>query len=74
MVSVPDRARRLLADLEIDLQELSTLRLSGTIDDLTVTVTSLNPDAGAAADHLIDGTDKQRLRQLGENLRDRFLR
>jgi AsmA protein len=71
---VPDRARRLLADLEIDLEGLSTLRLSGTVDDLTVTVSSQNPDAGAAVDELLDASDKQRLKQIGQSLRDRFLR
>ena len=71
---VPDRARQLLAELEIDLEGLSTLRLSGTLDDLTVSVSSQDPDAGAAVDRLLDGTDKQRLKRLGQSLRDRFLR
>ncbi len=71
---VPDRARRLLADLEIDIEGLSTLRLSGTVDDLTVTVSSQNPDSGAAVDELLNGSDKQRLKQIGQTLRDRFLR
>lgn len=71
---VPDRARRLLADLEIDLEGLTTLRLSGSVDDLTVTVSSQTPDSGASVDRLLDGTDKQRLKQLGQSIRDRFLR
>jgi AsmA protein len=71
---VPDRARRLLADLEIDLEGLSTLRLSGTVDDLTVTVSSQDPDVGAAVDQLLGGHDKQQLKKIGQSLRDRFLR
>ena len=71
---VPDRARRLLAELDVDLEGLSTLRLSGTVDDLTVTVSSKNPGVGSAVDHLLDGQDKQRLKMIGQELRDKLLR
>jgi len=71
---VPDRARRLLADLDVDLEGLSTLRLSGTVDDLTVTVSSQNPDASSAVDRLLEGRDKQRLKMIGQELRNKLLR
>lgn len=71
---VPQRARQLLANLDVDWEGLSTLRLSGTVDDLTVTVSSQDPDAGSAIDRLLDPHEKQRLKMIGQELRDRILR
>ncbi|MDR3618683.1 MAG: AsmA-like C-terminal region-containing protein [Paludisphaera borealis] len=71
---VPDRARRLLADLDVDLDGLSTLRLSGTVDDLTVSLTTPKPGPSSAVNHLLDRQDKQRLKMIGQELRDKLFR
>jgi AsmA protein len=71
---VPSRARELLANLELDLEGLSTLRQSGTVDDLTVTVSSKAQDAGSSIDKLLDRQGGERLKLIGQELRDRLLR
>jgi AsmA protein len=71
---VPDRARRLLSQLDVDLDALSTLRLSGTVDDLTVSLTARNAGPSSSLDGALDKQDVQRLKLIGQELRDKLLR
>jgi AsmA protein len=71
---LPGRARRVLNDLNLDVGSLTTLTLRGTLNQMAVQVNgvpingSLLPEAGLRRD------DRERLRQLGRQLRDRLLR
>lgn len=71
---VPDRARRLLADLDLDVDALSGLRLSGTVDDLNVSVLGRGADAASPVDGFLSPPDKQRLKLLGREIRDKLIR
>jgi len=71
---VPARARQLLSELELDVESLSSLRLSGTVDDLNVSVLGRGARSGSPVDGLLSPTDKQSLRMLGRELQDKFLR
>ena len=71
---VPSRARQFLADLDLDLDALSSLRLSGTVDDLDVSVMGRGAGASPSADGVIAPTDRQRLKMLGQELRDKLRR
>ena len=62
---VADQARDLLADLQVDVDELLAVRVHGTVDHLVVTVDGVPLD-GSPAD------DRTRLRQIGHRLRDRI--
>jgi len=71
---VPDRARRLLSKLDVDLDALSTLRLSGTVDDLTVSLSARSAGPSSSLDGPLEKQDVQRLRMIGQELRDKLLR
>lgn len=72
---VPSRARRVLAELDLDVESLTTLRLSGTVDDLEVSLMGGRASEGPSGlDRLLDGQDPDRLKTLGQELRDRLLR
>lgn len=71
---VPDRARRLLSDLDLDVDALNGLRLSGTVDDLKVSVLGRGADAASPLEGLLSPSDKQRLKVLSREVRDKFLR
>ena len=73
---LPSQAREILADLEIDLKNLSILNVRGTLDALEVTVDKrpmagrrgIAPNANRRPD------DRRRLQELSRRLRDRILR
>ncbi|WP_165245791.1 AsmA family protein [Paludisphaera soli] len=76
---VPARARQLLAELDLDVDALSSLRLSGTVDDLNVSVLGRDASTQAPLDGLNSTPDKQRLKLLdrellGRKIRDKLLR
>lgn len=73
---VPSQARRVLAELDLDVEGLTSLRLSGTVDDLEVSLMGRAAESGGPTtlDRLLEGQDPQRLKRLGRELRDRILR
>lgn len=72
---VPSRARRVLAELDLDVEGLTSLRLSGTVDDLEVSLMGRASEEGASnLDRLLDGREPDRLKVLGRELRDRLFR
>lgn len=73
---VPSRAKRVLAELDLDIEGLTSLRLSGTVDDLEVSVMGRADDDGAPSnlDRLLGGQNPDRLKMLGREIRDRILR
>jgi len=73
---LPPQAREILADLEIDLKNLSILNVCGTLDALKVTVEK-RPMAlrrGVAPNPNRRFDDRRRLQELSRRLRDRILR
>jgi AsmA-like C-terminal region len=70
---VEDQARRLLSGLDIDLKSLMRVRLSGDVDHVAIT---LNPGANgrASLEKLLAPEDRDRLRILGRQLKDKLLR
>lgn len=71
---VPPKARQILADLDLDVAALSSLQLHGTVDDLQVSVLGHAPGAGSALDRIVAPPDKEKLKLLGRELRERLLR
>ncbi len=73
---LPSQARELLADLEIDLRNLSILNVRGTLDALEVTVDKrpMAQRRGVAPNPNRRLDDRHRLRELSRRIRDRILR
>jgi hypothetical protein len=73
---LPGKARDLLADLSIDVEEMSTLKVEGAIDRPTVTIDGipLNHVTGRGEATHPQGDDRPKLRDLGRRFRDRILR
>jgi AsmA protein len=67
---IPQKARNLLADLPVDLNDLMALHVAGTLDNLNLTLdgTTLDDRSTRHAD------ERMRLREFGRRLRDRILK
>jgi AsmA protein len=66
---LPSKAREFLSELSVDLDDVAEVRLSGTVDDLVVTVdgVALDPAEGQA-------DDRQIRREIGRKVLDRIRR
>src|SRR5262249_56068465 len=71
---LPDRARRILGDLNLDVGSLTSLTVSGTLNQIAVQVNGVPIDGSLFHESGLRRDDRERLRQLGRQLRDRILR
>jgi hypothetical protein len=71
---LPDRARRVLGDLNLDLGSLTTLTLRGTLNQMAVQVNGVPINGSLLHESGPRRDDRERLRLLGRQLRDRLLR
>ena len=70
---VGEQARKLLSGLDIDLKFFTSIRLSGNVDRVAIT---LNPGANGRStiDKVLTTEDRDKLRVLGRQLKDKLLR
>lgn len=66
---LPSKAREFLADMNVNLDELASLKIQGTFDNVIVTL-----DDRPLGDRSKRFDDRQRYRELGRKLKDRILR
>jgi AsmA protein len=71
---LPDRARRVLGDLNVDLGSLTSLTLRGTLNQMVLQVNGVPLDGSLFHESGLHRDDRERLRTLGRQLRDRILR
>ena len=71
---LPDRVRHILDDLQVDVGSLTALSLRGTVNKLVVQVNGVPIDGKLFRDTGLRRDDRERLRLLGRQLRDKFLR
>jgi hypothetical protein len=71
---LPERARRVLGDLKVDIGALTSLALRGTLNQMTVQVNGVPIDGNLLRETGLRREDRERLRQFGRQLRDRILR
>src|SRR5262249_49020131 len=71
---LPDRARRVLGELNLDLGSLTTLTLRGTLNQMAVQVNGVPINGGRLHQTGLRRDDRERLRPLGRPLRDRSRR
>ncbi len=69
-----DRARRFLNEIDVDINQLTTLTLRGTVDRMVVGVNGINLDRNALRENGLRPEDREKLKLLGRHLRDKLLR
>jgi AsmA protein len=69
---LPQEARKVLAELPIDLDQLVGMRLQGTLGDLTISLDG--PPDGTDPNGPRQTDERARLKQLGRRLRQRLLK
>ncbi|HZW33316.1 MAG TPA: AsmA-like C-terminal region-containing protein [Isosphaeraceae bacterium] len=71
---LPERARRVLGELNLDVGSLTTLTLRGTLNQMAVQVNGVPIHGSMLQESGPRRDDRERLRLLGRQLRDRLLR
>ena len=72
---LPDRARHILGDLQVDVGSLTSLTLRGTVNQMVVQLNGV-PIDGRCLRETVNSVrdDRDKLRLLGRQLRDKILR
>lgn len=71
---LPEQARRILGDMKLDVGSLTALTLRGTLDRMVLEVNGVPIDSNLVREPRLRQDDRQKLRLLGRQLRDQFLR
>jgi AsmA protein len=71
---LPDQAKKLAGSLDLDLNALTSLRLSGNVDRVLIQPNIPTASVRSKIDQMLSHDDKERLRLLGRRLRDKVLR
>ena len=68
---LPDRARRLLGDLKVDVGSLTSLTLRGTLNQMVVQLNGMPTRWPGFRDVKLNRDDRDKLKLLGRQLRDK---
>jgi AsmA protein len=71
---IPDRARRLLGELNVELGSLTTLTLRGTVNQMVVQVNGVSLDRRLVRDVGLKREEREKLRTLGRQILDHLNR
>jgi AsmA-like C-terminal region len=71
---LPEKARRLLGDLNVELGSLTTLTLRGTVNQMVVQVNGVSLDRGVLKKAGLKREDREKLRVLGRQFLDQLNR
>jgi len=71
---LPDKARRLLGDLNVNLQSLQMLTLQGNVNKMVVRLNGISLDRDLLRDSGIKREDREKLRTLGRKFLDELVR
>jgi len=71
---LPDKARRILGELNVDLQSLRTLTLQGSINKMVVRLNGIALDRDLVRESGIKREDREKLRILGRKVLDQLIR
>jgi AsmA protein len=69
-----DQARRLLGEMKLDIGSLTALTLRGTLDKMVVEINGVPIDGNLVREPRRRPNDRERIRDLGRQLRDQLLR
>ncbi len=70
---LPEQARKFIGGLDLDLNSLASLRLRGNVDRVTIT-TGTTAHGRSPLEQIIGPEDRDRLKVLGREFRDKLLR
>lgn len=71
---VPEKARQFLSGLDVDLSTLTSVRLSGNVDKVELSLQRSAAPRGPAVESLFTKEERERIKVLGKRLRDKVLR
>jgi AsmA-like C-terminal region len=71
---IPDRARRILGDLNVDLERATSLTLSGTVDQMVVSLNGTPLDHNVFRENGMRREDREKLKVLGRQFLDKIVR
>jgi AsmA protein len=71
---LPDKARRLLGELNVELETLTSLTLRGTVNQMVVQINGVALDRGVLREPGIKREDREKLRVLGRQFLDQLVR
>ncbi len=71
---IPDKARRILGELNIDVQGLCMLTLNGTTDQIVVKLNGIALDRNSLKDSGLHRDDREKLKVLGRQFLDKLIR
>ena len=71
---LPDKARRILGELNVNLQSLQMLTLQGTVNKMVVRVNGIALDRDLLRESGIKREDREKLRVLGRKVLDQLVR
>jgi AsmA-like C-terminal region len=71
---LPDKARRLLGDLNVDVGSLTILTLRGTVNQMVVQVNGVSLDRGLLKNAGLKREDREKLRAVGRKFLDELTR
>jgi hypothetical protein len=71
---IPDKARRLLGELKLDVDGLTTLTLSGTVDQMVVRLNGMALDRNLLRESGLRREDREKLKVMGRQFLDKIVR
>jgi hypothetical protein len=71
---IPHKARRLLGELNLDIEGLATLTLSGTVDQLAVRLNGTPLDRNLIRETGLRREDREKLKVMGRQFLDKIVR
>ena len=74
MQRIPDTARRILGELNVDLKGSTSLTLSGTVDQMVVRVNGTPLDRNVLRENGLRREDREKLKVLGRQFLDKIVR
>ena len=71
---IPDRARRIVGELNVDLERATSLTLSGTVDQMVVSLNGTPLDHNVFRENGLRREDREKLKVLGRQFLDKIVR
>jgi len=71
---LPEKARQIVGELELDLDALTTIRLTGSVNQVEIRMKEASAAVKTPLERLLPREDRDRLRLLGKRLREKVLR
>jgi hypothetical protein len=71
---IPEQARKFIGGLDLDLNSLTSLRLRGNVDRVAITAAGTTAAGRSPLEQIIGPEDRERLKVLSRQFRDKLMR